>query len=295
MRRSTPGIPILVALTLAAAAITVSSCVVPPSPRSDGAALARGPRVPDTTIEYAEGLEASLYKARSGGNRGVIVLVHAGGFYSGSRTEVGLYVHPILDQLDRGFAVLSVDYRLTSGSTNLFPAALQDVSRAIDWVRLQGPANGLNPRTVLIAGHSAGGTIAALIGLGADNPGSLRGTTSAVDGWIAISGFYDLRVEGTAALQRDVWLGPGASTARINSASALTLVDAGDPPGYIIHGAKDPLVPLAQAFSLGAATLNTGRPAWLDVVSEPNCDGHIPTCAVNMSFLNAWVDDVARG
>ncbi|MGB3411725.1 MAG: alpha/beta hydrolase [Microthrixaceae bacterium] len=287
----------LTALTMVALAVSLaallSSCVVPPSPRSDGAALARGPRVPDATIEFSDGLDASVYKARAGGNRGVIVLVHAGAFYSGSRAEVGLYAHPILDQLDRGFAVMSVDYRLTSGSVNVFPAALEDVSHAIDWVRSQGPAHGLNPKTVLVAGHSAGGTIAALIGLGANNPGSPRGKTSPVDGWIAISGFYDLRAEGLASLQADVWLGPGASAAKLDSASAVTLVDAADPPGYIIQGGRDPLVPPAQAFSLGASTLGAGKPAWLDIVSDPSCDGHVPTCAVNMTFLNTWVDNVA--
>ncbi len=282
----------LVALMVSLAAM-LSSCVVPPSPRSDGPALARGPRVPDATIKFSEGLDASLYKARAGGNKGVIVLVHAGGFYSGSRTEIGLYAHPILDQLDRGFAVLSVDYRLTSGSTNLFPAALEDVSNAIDWVHSHGPAHGLNPKTVLVAGHSSGGTIAALIGLGANNPGSPRGTTSAVDGWIAISGFYDLRAEGLASLQAAVWLGADPSAAKLDSASAVTLVDAFDPPGYLIQGGRDPLVPPAQALSLGAATLGVGNPAWLDIVSDPSCDGHVPTCAVNMAFLNAWVDNVA--
>ncbi|HTO01563.1 MAG TPA: alpha/beta hydrolase [Microthrixaceae bacterium] len=283
----------LAVVTISLAAL-LTSCVVPPSPRSDARALARGPRLADSTIEYAPGLKASLYKARSGGNRGVIVLVHAGGFYSGSRDDIGRYAHAILDQLDRGFAVLSVDYRLTSGTENLFPAALSDVSTAIDWVRSSGRSHGLNPGTVLVAGHSAGGTIAALIGLGANNPASPRGRTSPVDGWIAISGFYDLRQPGLTALQREVWLGSGASPETISAASAVTLVDAQDPPGYLIHGSADPWVPLAQAFSLGAATLATGNVAWMDVVSEPNCDGHVPTCAVNQGFLNTWVDNIVK-
>lgn len=293
MRRSTGAAGPIFLLTLALTAL-LSSCVVPPSPRSDAAALARGPRVADATVEYSNGLYADLYRARSGGNRGVIVLVHAGGFYSGKRGEVSLYVHPVMDQLDRGFAVLSVDYRLVSGASNLFPAALEDVSRAITWVRTSGSANGLNPRTIVVAGHSAGATIAALIGLGANNPGSPRGVTPSVDGWIAMSGFYDLAGDGVAALQRDVWLGSGASAAVVRSASAVTLVDAADPPGYLVAGSKDPLVPVTQSIQLALATLESGRPAWLDVVSDPSCDGHVPTCAVNTPFLNAWIDDLAR-
>ncbi len=293
MRRRAHRFAISVTLVAAGAVLAVS-CVVPPSPRSDAAALERGPRVADSSIEYAPGLSGDVYKARSGGNRGVIILVHAGGFYSGSRSEVTLYTHSVMDQIERGFSVLSVDYRLSTGSTNLFPAALTDVSNAIRWVRDHGAENGLNPATVIVAGHSAGGTIAALIGLGANDPGSPRGQTPAVDGWIAISGFYDLRAGGLATLQRDVWLGAGANPDATNSASAVTLVDSADPPGYVVHGAKDPLVPLAQAVTLAARTLDVGRPAWLDIVSDPACDGHIPTCATNATFLNMWLDGLIR-
>ena len=245
------------------------------------------------TVEYSPGLIADLYLPQAGGNKGVIVLVHAGGFYTGSRQQIAAYATPIMDQIDRGFAVLNIDYRLTSGNRNQFPAAVADVSAAIDWSRSIGPDYGMNPATVIVAGHSAGGTLAALIGLGANNPNSPRGKSSPVDGWIAISGIYDLRVPGVAQLQQRAWLGPNASAAAIQAASAVTLADAGDAPGYIAHGTQDPLVPVAQPFTLFVTTWLTGTNPWLDLVSSTDCNGHIPTCAMNTGYLNMWVDQIA--
>jgi len=245
------------------------------------------------TVEYSPGLVADLYLPQAGGNKGVIVLVHAGGFYTGSRQQIAAYATPIMDQIDRGFAVLNIDYRLTSGNQNQFPAAVADVSAAIDWTRSTGPNYGINPATVIVAGHSAGGTLAALIGLGANNPNSPRGNSSPVDGWIAISGIYDLRVPGVAQLQQRAWLGPNASADAIEAASAVTLADAGDAPGYIAHGTQDPLVPVAQAFVMFVTSWLTRTNPWMDLVSSADCNAHIPTCAMNTSYLNMWVDRIA--
>ncbi|CAB4530294.1 unannotated protein [freshwater metagenome] len=265
-----------------------------PSATTQASRSAATPFISAGTVEYSPGLIGDLYLPQSGGNRGVIVLVHAGGFYTGSRHEVAAYATPVMDQIDRGFAVLNIDYRLTSGGRNQFPAAVADVSAAIDWTRTAGPNYGVNPATVIVAGHSAGGTLAALIGLGANNPGSPRGTTSPVDGWIAISGIYDLRAAGVPQLQQRLWLGQNASAEAIEAASAVTLADAGDAPGYIVHGVQDPIVPVDQGFGLFVTTWLTGKNPWLDLVSSSDCNGHVPTCAMNTGYLNIWIDQLAR-
>lgn len=280
--------PILLALTLVA-------CVVPPGPRTTGDERRNG--YPSAgVVRVSPHVEGDLYLPRAGGNRGTIVLVHGGGFFTGSRNDVAHYTEAVFAQLDRGFAVLNIDYRLTTETTNHFPAALADVSAAVDWVRTEGRNYGANGAKVIVAGHSAGGTLAALMGTGANNPGSVRGTTSPVDGWIAISGIYDLREGGVPELERRVWLGRNAPPDAVDAASALTLVDRGDAPGYLIHGSDDPLAPLSQTLRmfLSAGVAGGPRP-WLDLVTEPSCNGHIPTCAINTPFLDLWVDQVVAG
>ena len=117
-------------------------------------------------------------------------------------------------------------------------------------------------------------------------------TTSPVDGWIGISGTYDLHGEGVAQLQRAIWLGPGAAPEVVAAASAVSQADAGDPPAYLVHGDQDPLVPVGQTQSLTAVLTTVGARPWIDVVRDGACNGHIPTCAINQHYLDAWLDGV---
>ncbi len=287
LARQTPRLVALVALV-----IGLSSCVVVPPARQDAAARRTAPDLSVGWVEYAPGLRGDLYLPRAGGQRGTIVLVHGGAFMTGSRAEVVLYADPVMRQLDRGFAVLSIDYRLTSGERNLFPAAVTDASAAVDWVRREGASYGAPTGTVVLAGHSAGATIAGLVAMGANNPGSVRGTTSPVDGWIGISGTYDLHGDGVTAVQRDIWLGPNASPDAVTAASAVNQADPEDPPAYLIHGDHDPLVQVGQTQSLTAVLATVGAGPWMDLVQDPACNDHIPTCAVNQHYLNSWLDAV---
>jgi acetyl esterase/lipase len=82
---------------------------------------------------------------------GVVFYVHGGGFVAcSSRTH-----RPITAALARltKRRVLSVDYRLAP--ENRYPAAMDDVMSAYDWLRQQG----VDPRSIALAGDSAGGNL----------------------------------------------------------------------------------------------------------------------------------------
>ncbi len=90
----------------------------------------------------------------------VILYAHGGGWVMG-----GLDTH---DGLCRslvaasGWAVLAVDYR--RAPEHPYPAAIEDLSRALAWLRADGAAEyGLNPRRIAVGGDSAGGHIAAVL------------------------------------------------------------------------------------------------------------------------------------
>lgn len=90
----------------------------------------------------------------------LVLLVHGGGWSSGERTNMA----PLAARLAaRGYAAATVSYRL-SGQAR-YPAAIDDVKAALDWLRAQAPGFGLDPARVAIAGGSAGGQIAALVGM----------------------------------------------------------------------------------------------------------------------------------
>ena len=84
-------------------------------------------------------------------------------FHGGGFVACGLDSHDnICRRLSRlsGSVVISVEYRLAPESP--FPAAVDDASTALAWVRREALALGIDPRRLALAGDSAGGNLAAV-------------------------------------------------------------------------------------------------------------------------------------
>ena len=90
----------------------------------------------------------------------VIVTVHGGAFSMGDKAD-GQQT-PMLAALDRGYVVVSVNYRLSAEAT--YPAAVQDVKAAIRFLRANAAEYGLDPGRIAAWGDSAGGYLAAMAG-----------------------------------------------------------------------------------------------------------------------------------
>jgi len=93
--------------------------------------------------------------------RPIIVTIHGGALIMGARYPIQMDVFRPL--LDKGFAVVSIDYRLAP-ETKL-PEIIKDVQDAFAWVREQGPDlfDG-NPDQIGVQGGSAGGYLTLMTG-----------------------------------------------------------------------------------------------------------------------------------
>jgi 3-dehydroquinate dehydratase-2 len=94
----------------------------------------------------------------------VAVLVH-GGFW---RSIYGRDVmDPMaVDLINRGWATVNVEYRRGPGS---YPAACEDLDRALDWVKTNAAQHRLNAEAIVAIGHSAGGYLAVNAAHGRDD------------------------------------------------------------------------------------------------------------------------------
>lgn len=92
----------------------------------------------------------------------VVAYFHGGGFEEGVREmdEAGRLV-PLAK---RGLAVATFSYRLVDKAS--FPAQLDDARFAIEWLQNHGSELGVNATQLGIMGSSAGGYLAAMLGLG---------------------------------------------------------------------------------------------------------------------------------
>lgn len=139
----------------------------------------------------------------------LVIWIHGGGWRSGNQRRT-----PALFLLEQGFAVASITYRLTPQAT--WPAQIHDCQAALRWLRATSGEHGIDPARVGVWGASAGGHLAALVGLAADVP-ALAGDI----------GDHDEQPLGVRAVVD--WFGPSDFTGLIPAGAAQN--DAADDRG----------------------------------------------------------------
>jgi acetyl esterase/lipase len=198
----------------------------------------------------------------------VLVYFPAGGWVYGSRR---LQAHRMLAHLaEQGWVCLSADYRVAPHHP--WPAHIHDVKRAIAWARTPAGEHGGGPGFVAVAGCSAGGHLATLAGLTANDPDyqpDLPGADTSVDAVVSIYGRYDWedregeeRASFMAFLERVVVQRRQSCAPDVyRAASPLARVHPDAPPFLLIHGAKDTIIPVAQAREFVAKLREVSRAA----------------------------------
>lgn len=198
----------------------------------------------------------------------VLVYFPGGGWVYGSRR---LQAHRMLAHLaEQGWVCLSVDYRVAPH--NPWPAHIHDVKRAIAWARTRSGEYGGDTGFVAVSGCSAGGHLATLAGLTANDPGyqpDLPDADTSVDAVVSIYGRYDWegrageeRASFMAFLERVVVQRRQVCVPEVyRAASPLARVHADAPPFLVIHGVKDTIIPVAQAREFVAALRAVSRAA----------------------------------
>jgi acetyl esterase/lipase len=184
-----------------------------------------------------------------------LLQIHGGAWILGSKNEQGI---PLMVELaSHGWVCVSADYRLSPRAT--FPDHLVDLKRAIAWIRDHVAEYGGDPDFLVVTGGSAGGHLAALVALTANEPEYQPGfehVDTSVAGCVAFYGVYDFTdrhgVWGHAGLrrllERSVMKAPLASARDAwDKASPMAQVRPGAPPFFVIHGTHDTMVPVAEA------------------------------------------------
>ncbi|MFN3148609.1 alpha/beta hydrolase fold domain-containing protein [Bremerella sp.] len=208
-------------------------------------------------------------------NAPVVVWIHGGGWHAGSKDGC-----PITWLNDHGMAVASISYRLTDKAT--FPAQIHDCKAAVRWLRANADKYGYSDGKIGVAGSSAGGHLAALMGtsgevkeLEGDVGGHLQYTSrvAAVVDYFGATDFvlrsktqpHRANKEGSVVYKL---LGGGANEKvdLAKQASAAFHVTQDDPPFLVIHGDKDNTVLIDQSERIQTVYQEAGLPLELIVI-----------------------------
>jgi len=199
--------------------------------------------------------------------RPAVLLIHGGGWTSFDKDtmrNMGKFL------ARSGFVALSVDYRLLQGTDNRWPAQLDDVQRAVRWVRANAAKYGVDPDHIGAFGHSAGAQLAALLGMENTRDNSdaaLAKYSSRVQAVVDVSGTTDFTTTRDAGDESFLAIFFGADLTTHpevwRDASPVFHVAKGNAPFLILHGTQDTDVPIAQAEELYEKLQAAGVPVQL--------------------------------
>jgi len=265
-------------------------------------------------LEYARPasgpLLLDLYLPETGGPFPPIVWIHGGAFRAGNKG--GIWYKPILNQTQRGYAVASIDYRLSG--TAIFPALVEDAKAAVRWLRANAARYNLKTDRIVAAGESAGGYQAVMLGTSGGvaelegAPGN-AGESSRVQGVIDFFGPTDFlamddgastcktpQVHRTPKSPESLLLGCNLDEcpAQVKAANPITYVSRDDPPFLILHGTADCLVPHSQSQRLYDALRAAGVKADLHLLPDVGHADQRFMTAETEKLVSEFVDAVLR-
>jgi len=196
----------------------------------------------------------------------VIFHIHGGAFAMGDKRDI--QVTPYLRALKRGYAVVSVNYRLSGEA--LFPAGLHDLKAAIRWLRANEATYHLACNRMAACGGSAGGHNAAMVALTANvaeledlglgnaaYPCHVRAAVDMfgptdflkMDQQLAENGLGPCD-HSQADSPESRYLGAKITNIpeKVAQANPMTYIHPEMPPMLVQHGRRDHLVPVQQSI-----------------------------------------------
>lgn len=250
-------------------------------------------------------LHLDIFRPATTGKYPALLLIHGGGWRSGNSTME----HPMAQYIaSRGYVTATVEYRLSPEA--LYPAAVGDIRAAVRFLRSQAVRYSIDAEKMAISGTSAGGQLAALIGMTPDIT-KFDGTevTSQVSiklqAIIDIDGVLDFRDPNESGKDNDpakpsagaYWFGATYQKApdKWIEASPICYAGKNTPPILFInsalprfHAGRDSVITILNQYGIYSEVHtieNTPHPFWL----------FHPWFEPTVSYMVAFLDKILKG
>jgi acetyl esterase len=217
-------------------------------------------------------LTMDYYAPQGAGIHPIAIIIHGGGYHGGtSKSGSEAYVADFL--APAGYAVFSVNYRLAPKYP--YPYMVQDVERAVRYIRYHAREWNADPNKIALVGGSAGGYLSNMVGLlnlpgnphAADPVDRVSARAQGVVSLYAQSSFQYVPLNGDVHRFLDPFIAQKGEKEALRDASPITYVSKGDPPFLEILGTKDEYIPMPEATNLQTALHAVG--VRCDIIAIP--------------------------
>ncbi len=245
-------------------------------------------------LAYYDGADAhatkhrlDLFLPRNASDYPTVVFIHGGAWMAGDKSNFGIYAAIGHMLAEHGLGCAVVNYRLSPSVQH--PEHIRDVARAFAWVRANIARYGGDRERLFVAGHSAGGHLAALLATDESYLTEQGLGLADIKAVVAISGVYI--VPGT--MFKSVF---GDDAALHRQASPIEHVSERSPPMLLIHADHD--FPFAEDMALDFAKALRDKHVTVETLPVENRN-HIdvmwratkpddPVAAALMAWVRKW-------
>lgn len=198
--------------------------------------------------DTAQRMDVYLPEGRSVNSTKSIVLIHGGGWNSGSKNDFTSYIDSFKKRMP-DYAIFNINYRLVNGD-NLFPTQEKDVRAAINFIAKQSEEFHINKNKLVLLGVSAGAHLALLQGYKYNDPkiaavvdffGPTDLTSMYKNPWHPLAPYALQMITGTT---------PSGNPELYRQSSPIHFVSSNSAPTLILHGGKDQVVDVSQSKAL---------------------------------------------
>jgi acetyl esterase/lipase len=205
----------------------------------------------DALTEYErERCKLDLYLPAEARDLPCLVWFHGGALKEGDKAHQNT-VAVCRALAGEGMLVAAVSYRLSPKAR--YPAYIDDAAAAVAWVHQHAARHGGNPRRVFVAGHSAGGYLAALVALDGSYLQKYGLTPASLAGVMPIAGqmvtHYTVREERGLPKTKII----------VDDAAPLHHTRADTPPLLLLYAEKDLPLRAEENRYFAAALANAGN------------------------------------
>lgn len=207
----------------------------------------------------AQAMDVYLPAGRTTTNTKVLVFIHGGSWSAGDKSDFDADINAVKGQLS-DYAIFNINYRLAANGTNRFPAQIEDIQLALDFIKSNAAEYKINASKIGLVGASAGAHLALLYAYKHNSNGNIKAVVD-LFGPANLTTLYTSHPVPAASqpvLQNLLGTTPLANPTLYASASPVNYVTAQSPSTLILHGSMDYIVPITQSNELRNALTSAG-------------------------------------